>query len=119
MSMHILAANVDVSQIIGLIVLVVSLVMVLVIAFSGRKTVQGPKPSTTPAMPTILEPSQPRIQEYRTTLDDATRKLAAEEAELAHTKQTMAQESNLPLMAQPFPPFLEESELSLPFPLAI
>ena len=71
----------------------IALLMVLVIAFSGRKATREQKPAASPP-PQIVEPSQSRIQEYRTTIDDAARQLAAEEAELTHAKQALAEKAS-------------------------
>lgn len=66
----------------------VALVMVVIIVFSGHNT---PKERPSAPGPTIstVDPSQARIQEYRTRLEEETRQLAAEEAQLVQTKQTL------------------------------
>ena len=63
----------------------VALLMVVIIVLSGRS---GPKehPATPPAGTSAIDPSQSRIQEYRARLEDQTRQLQAEEAQLAQTK---------------------------------
>src|ERR1019366_4084177 len=57
-----------------------SVLMVLVMVFTGQKT---PKPNTPPnPSATVIDPSQARIQEYRQKLEDQTHQLALEEAQL-------------------------------------
>jgi type IV secretion system protein VirB10 len=67
----------------------IALLMVAVIAFSGRN---APKERTkAPALPPpAVDPNQARIQEYRARIEEQARKLAAEQAELAHAKQALA-----------------------------
>ena len=62
-----------------------AILMVLVIMFSGQRS---PK-ATTPSVPSsnVIDPNQARIQEYRQRLDDETRRLTLEEAQLTKTKQ--------------------------------
>ncbi len=66
----------------------IALLMVLTILFSGHN---APKP--VPAVPAgtnaTVEPNPTRIQDYRSVIDDQLRKLGAEEAELARTKQAL------------------------------
>jgi type IV secretion system protein VirB10 len=65
----------------------VALLMTLIILFSGHN---APRPAHPPP-PTaaIAPPDQARIQDYRAVIDDQMRKLSAEEAELAQTKQSL------------------------------
>jgi type IV secretion system protein TrbI len=65
----------------------IALVMVLVIVFSGHN---APKQRVAPSPTTasvVTEPNQARIQDYRARIEEQMRRLAAEEAELAQTKQ--------------------------------
>jgi type IV secretory pathway VirB10-like protein len=99
----------------------IALLMVSVIALSGRNQPKGRKDST-PAVPTVVDPSAARIQEYRARIEEQARKLAAEQAQLAQTKQTLGPTSSTsaaaaavpfgnqtypaqpPLTYQPYPP---------------
>lgn len=87
----------------GLVLGGIALLMVLVILFSGHN---APKPRTTPDPPTasaVMEPNQARILDYRTRIDEQMRRLAAEEAELAHTKQAFATNEPAPSSAGRMP----------------
>ena len=65
----------------------ISLLMVLVILFSGGR--DSKRPSTpTPAV-SATDPSEARIQEYRARIEEQARRLAAEQAQLAVTKQAV------------------------------
>lgn len=66
----------------------VALVMILVILFSNRT---APKHVST-AIPTtsIPGPNQTHIQDFRAHMEDETRKLAAEEAELAQARKALS-----------------------------
>ena len=79
----------------------VALVMTLVILFSGHgapkaKSTQTPEPALS-----TMEPNQNRIQEYRARIDEQARKLAAEEAQLAQTKQAFGLVRNAPTAPLP------------------
>jgi hypothetical protein len=63
-----------------------AVLMVLVMLFSGQKAPKAASPSSPSA--TVIDPSQARIQEYRQKLDEQTRQLALEEAQLTRTKET-------------------------------
>lgn len=63
----------------------VALLMTLIILFSGHN---APRPAPAPAATSLVTPpDQARIQNYRAVIEDQMRKLSAEEAELAKTKQ--------------------------------
>ena len=66
----------------------IALFMLLIIVFSNRTP--PPKRSQTPmSTAPIPGPNQTRIQDFRSQIEEETRKLAAEEAELAQTKKTL------------------------------
>jgi type IV secretion system protein TrbI len=65
----------------------VALVMVLVIAFSGRNPPKDRRASATPQAPTAVEPNTARIQEYQKGIDEITRRLKAQQ------EQAVAQQS--------------------------
>jgi len=67
----------------------IALVMVLVIVFSGRNAPKESTAKTASPGTAIMDPNQARIQEYRTRLEEQTRQLAAEEAQLAQTKDVL------------------------------
>src|SRR5438067_2347812 len=72
-----------------LVVCGIALVMVVVIAFSGRNT---PKPRVTPAVPTSapIDPNQTRIEEYKKRIEEQTRKLENEQTALARKQEALA-----------------------------
>jgi len=65
-----------------------SVLMVAVIAFSGRNPPRTNKPAPAPA-PAIADPNEARIQEYRARIDEQARRLAAEQAQIAQAKQAL------------------------------
>jgi len=79
----------------------VALLMILVMMFSGRKG--NPTKAASPASqaPSAIDPNAARIQEYRTHIEDETRQLASEEAELAQAKQALGVRSGSPGPAEP------------------
>jgi type IV secretion system protein VirB10 len=77
----------------------IALLMVVIIALSGKNPPKPPQPSQT----TPVDPSQARIQEYRVRIEEQARRRAAEEAQLAHAKETFAPLANGQPMAGPVP----------------
>lgn len=67
----------------------IALVMILVMMFSGHKSGPAKPASTTAPAQTAIDPSAPRIREYQARIEEQTRQLALEEAELAQTKQVL------------------------------
>ena len=70
------------------VILAITAVMVGAIAFSGGNS---PKPAATtaPKAASVIDPNLSRIQEYRNRIDEQSRKLAAEQAQLEQTKQAL------------------------------
>src|SRR5579862_8286631 len=68
----------------------IALVMVLVILFSGHNAPKETGAKSLPLGSSTIDPNQTRIQEYRQRLEEQTRELAVEEAQLAQTKQAFA-----------------------------
>jgi type IV secretory pathway VirB10-like protein len=69
-----------------------AVLMVLVMLFSGQKpqkVLTRPNPSAA-----VIDPSQARIQEYRQKLEEQTRQLALEEAQLTRSKETLGERLN-------------------------
>jgi type IV secretion system protein VirB10 len=67
----------------------IALIMVVIIALSGKNTPKE-RPAAGPASATeTVDPNQSRIQEYKKRIEDQTLRLAAEEAQLAQTKQSL------------------------------
>src|SRR5712691_2224644 len=66
----------------------ISLLMVIVIAFSGRKEPKEPSTVSKVQASATLDPNEARIQEYRARIEEQARKLTAEQSQLVQTKQT-------------------------------
>jgi type IV secretion system protein VirB10 len=64
----------------------VALLMVLVIALTGRNAPKERTPSATPGS-AIVDPNEARIREYRARIDEQAKKLAIEQAQWAQTRQ--------------------------------
>src|SRR5579885_127360 len=62
--------------------------MILVMIFSGHKEPSHRAPGTAVAQ-TAIDPNQARIEEYRSQIEAQARQLSLEEAQLAHTKETL------------------------------
>lgn len=67
----------------------IAVIMVGAIAFSGSGAPKAAAKSAGPALPTVIDPNQARIAEYRLRLDEQARKLAAEQAEFQQAKQQL------------------------------
>ena len=65
----------------------IALVMVIVIAFSGRSSPPKRSDAMTPSASPVIDPSAARIQEYRARIEEQARKLAAEQVQLAQTQR--------------------------------
>lgn len=65
----------------------IALLMVVIIAFSGRNEPKDRKASNPASTPAVVDPDAVRIQEYRARIDEQSRKLAAEQTQLARTRQ--------------------------------
>src|SRR5260370_14797089 len=67
----------------------IALVMVVIIMLSGRNAPrERPAPIPSPTA-VAVNANQERIQAYPTPVEEQTRKLVAEESQLAQTKQTL------------------------------
>src|SRR5260370_32021027 len=67
----------------------IALIMVVIIMLSGRNAPkERPAPVLSPTAAAV-NANQERIQTYRTQIEEQARKLAAEESQLAQTKQTL------------------------------
>lgn len=67
----------------------IALLMVVIIALSGKNPPKGRPSSTQAPAAEPVDPSQARIQEYRARIEEQARRLANEEAQLAQTKQAL------------------------------
>lgn len=65
----------------------IALVMVLVIAFSGKNSPKERAAASGSTTSAVIDPNDARIQEYRTRIDEQARKLLAEQAQLAQARQ--------------------------------
>ena len=74
----------------------IALLMVVIIMLSGRNAPkERPAPIPSPTA-TAVNANQERIQAYRAQIEEQARKLAAEESQLAQTKQTLGLSANAP-----------------------
>jgi type IV secretion system protein TrbI len=78
----------------------ISVLMILVIAFSGSKQPKEKLPAKTPTSQGV-DPNEQRIQEYRARIDAQAQKLLAEQADLARAKQAFGIPTNAPVTSQP------------------
>jgi type IV secretory pathway VirB10-like protein len=76
----------------------IALLMVGVIALSGKNP---PKARVDPTVQSPLDPNAARIQEYQKRIEEQARKLQFEQAQLAHTQQTLGLASNGPATPTP------------------
>jgi len=77
----------------------IAVLMVLVIAFSGKT---GPKASSETLQPppaAVVDPNSGRIQEYRARIEEQARKLTLEQAQLAQKQQSLMPTSAPPMAA--------------------
>lgn len=74
----------------------IALLMVAVILFSDHTAGKASPTKNIVTAPAAVDPSQARIQEYRTRIDEQVRKLAAEQAQLTQTKQSLLVDSPPP-----------------------
>lgn len=73
----------------------VAVLMVLALTFSGSPSPKAGKTADSPASQPTMNVNPARIQEYRARIEEQTRKLALEQAQLAQTKEALG------LSAQP------------------
>src|SRR5207245_1016171 len=67
----------------------ISAAMIAILALTGSQPAKTAA-NVAAAGPLVTEPSQGRIHDYQTRIDEQTRKLADEQARLAQAKQTLA-----------------------------
>jgi type IV secretion system protein VirB10 len=67
----------------------IAILMILVMMFSGRTSPPAKSAPNAAPTPTTMDPNAARIQEYRARIEEQTRQLALEEAQLAQTKQSL------------------------------
>ncbi len=79
----------------------IALLMILVILFSGHNAPKEKAASSSSPGNAVTEPSQVRIQDYRTRIEEQVRRLAAEEAELTKTKAALGAHPGEPVAALP------------------
>jgi type IV secretory pathway VirB10-like protein len=63
---------------------VVSILMIMVFALTGRNTPRGQAPHAPTTTSSVVDPNEARIREYRTRIEEQARKLASEQARLIH-----------------------------------
>ncbi len=81
-----------------------ALLMVTVIALSGKNSPKERSVSTSPQAAAVVDPSAARIQDYQRRIEEQTRKLQLEQAELVRTRQTLGLASNTPAGTSPATP---------------
>src|ERR1700680_4246156 len=91
----------------------ISILMILVIAFSGSKQPKEKLPAKTPTSQGA-DPNEQRIQEYRARIGAQAQKLLAEQADLARAKQAFGIPINGPVPSQP--PAYAGPDGQAPFP---
>src|SRR5436853_946068 len=64
----------------------IAVVMIAVIALSGKN---APPRTTPPVTNAVVDPSVARIQEYQKRIEEQTRKLALEQAQVARSEQAL------------------------------
>ncbi len=77
----------------------IALVMVIVIAFSGKTPPKAQNAALVTPAAAVVDPNAGRILEYRTRLQEQAQKLAAEQAQLAQTRQSLLSTSAPPTTA--------------------
>ena len=82
----------------------IAILIILVMMFSGRKsapTKAAPRVSPPAA---VMDPNAARIREYQARIEEQTRELALEEAQLAQTKEALGVRPTSPSVGQPGTP---------------
>jgi type IV secretion system protein VirB10 len=64
-----------------------ALVVIVVLALTGRNAPKGQAPAGTP--PSIVDPNDERIRDYRRRIEEDAKRLALEQARLAQTRQSL------------------------------
>src|SRR5438132_14202854 len=72
----------------------IAAVMIAVIAFSGKK---APPRASQLATSAVVDPNAARIQEYQKRIEEQTRKLQAEQAQLMQSRQALEIASKTPV----------------------
>jgi hypothetical protein len=67
----------------------IAVLMMTVIALSGRNAPKERAAFTPPATSAVVDPNEARIREYRARIEEQARKLAAEQAQLAQGTRTL------------------------------
>ena len=81
-----------------------ALLMVAVIALSGKNSPKERSVSTSPQAAAVVDPNAARIQDYQRRIEEQARKLQLEQAELARTRQALGLASNTPAGTSPTTP---------------
>jgi type IV secretory pathway VirB10-like protein len=68
----------------------IALVMVAIIALSGRNPSKDRRATATPQAPTVVDPNAARIQEYENGIEATTRRLRLQQDQLVRTQQTLS-----------------------------
>src|SRR5437868_11214639 len=72
----------------------IAVVMIAVIALSGKN---APPRASQPAASAVVDPNAARIQEYQKRIEEQTRKLQVEQAQLAQSRQALEIASKTPV----------------------
>ncbi len=89
----------------------ISLVMVLVIALSGGPSSRPTSSAAQPKSQQVIDPNAARIAEYRNRIEEQTRRLAAEQAQLNQAKQAFGGEVVPGAVVTQQPPYAAPSSI--------
>src|SRR6185295_12388655 len=64
--------------------------MIVILALTGNSPAKPPAGSPSPAIAVVTDPNQARIHDYQARIDEQTKKLAEEQARLAHATQALS-----------------------------
>jgi type IV secretion system protein VirB10 len=64
--------------------------MIVILALTGNSPAKPAAGGTPPAIAVVTDPNQARIHDYQSRIDEQTKKLAEEQARLAHATQALA-----------------------------
>src|SRR5882672_3671805 len=63
--------------------------MIVILALTGNSPAKSPAAGSPPPISVVTDPNQARIHDYQSRIDEQTKKLAEEQARLAHATQAL------------------------------